>query len=187
MILESLVTTRTPAGALHLAPMGPHIEADFTRLRLRPFQTAQTCRNLQAHGEGVVHVVDDVLLLAQAAIGAVTPAPPTRPAEVVQGWILTQACRAYEFRVVTADPQMERATFVAEVVRVHRQHDFFGFNRGKHAVVEAAILATRLHLLPRADVVAEFARLAVWVQKTGGPTEHAAFAVLQAHLERSPP
>ena len=43
-----------------------------------------------------------------------------------------------------------------------RQHlfpslrDVFGFNRAKHAVLEAAILATRLHILPEDDVRRQF-------------------------------
>jgi hypothetical protein len=67
----------------------------------------------------------------------------------------------------------------AEVVHVHRLRDFFGFNRAMFAVLEAAILATRRHLLPRADIEKEYERLAVLVQKTGGPREHEAFEVLR--------
>ena len=46
------------------------------------------------------------------------------------------------------DASGERVNIEAEVVHIGRTRDFFGFNRAKHAVVEAAILATRLHLLP---------------------------------------
>src|ERR1700745_3928385 len=71
MILEGLVTTLDAAGGPHVAPMGPHVEGPaFDRFALRPFPTAQTYRNLLAHGEGVLHVTDDVLLLAKAAGGA---------------------------------------------------------------------------------------------------------------------
>ncbi len=39
------------------------------RFVLRPFRTSTTYRNLKAHGEGVLHITDDVLLLARTAIG----------------------------------------------------------------------------------------------------------------------
>jgi hypothetical protein len=68
------------------------------------------------------------------------------------------------------------------VVHVGRTRDFFGFNRAKHAVVEAAILATRLHLLPLAEVAAEYRKLRVIVGKTGGPDEHTAMDLLEAKL-----
>src|SRR3954451_23178092 len=47
MILEGLVTTTGPDGAMHLAPMGPRVEPDWTGFLLRPFPTAQTDRNLK--------------------------------------------------------------------------------------------------------------------------------------------
>ena len=64
-ILEGLVTTIDPDGGMHLAPMGPRITADWKRLLLRPFPTSHTFQNLKARGTGVLHVTDDVLLLAR--------------------------------------------------------------------------------------------------------------------------
>jgi hypothetical protein len=163
--------------------MGPHVEPSMERFVLRPYPTAQTYRNLKRHGEGVLHVTDDVLLLAQAALGEVEPMPLLVPAVRVRGWVLRDACRYYEFRVRSFDESAERVSIEAEVVHAGRLRDFFGFNRGKHAVVEAAILATRTAFLPLAEIEGEFRKLAVIVEKTGGAQERAAFAVLTRHLE----
>jgi hypothetical protein len=182
MILEGLVTTRNADGSPHLAPMGPRVGPDFARFTLRPFPTSGTYRNLLAHPEGVLHVTDDALLIAKAALGAVDPLPALRPAEVVSGFVLTDACRHYEFVVKTVDASGERVSIAAEVVHAGRHRDFWGFNRAKHAVVEAAILATRLHLLPHAEVAAEFRKLRVIVTKTGGPAEFEAMDFLEARL-----
>ena len=57
--------------------------------------------------------------------------------------------------------------------------DFFGFNRAKHAVIEAAILATRTDFLAASHIQAEFERLAVPVEKTGGHQERGAFEILR--------
>ncbi len=187
MILEGIVTTVSPAGEVNIAPMGPCVEGtDFRRFLLRPFPTAQTYCNLKAHGEGVLHITDDVLLLAQAAVGAVEPSPALLPATAVRGWVLAGACRYYEFRVVSIDEREERVRIEAEVVHAGRLRDFFGFNRAKHAVVEAAILATRLDFLPRDEIENEFRKLATVVDKTGGDAEHQAFVFLQDHLARAP-
>ena len=51
--------------------------------------------------------------------------------------------------------------------------------------MEAAILATRLHILPLAEVAAEFRKLRVIVGKTGGPAEHAAMDLLEAKLREA--
>jgi len=72
------------------------------------------------------------------------------------------------------------------VVHRGRRREFIGFNRASHAVLEAAIYATRLHLLPRAIVESELARLQVIVDKTAGEHEHEAMALLTAHVRSVP-
>jgi uncharacterized protein len=188
VILEGIVTTLNSRDMLNLAPMGPEVEAgsEMHRFVLRPYRTSTTYANLKARGEGVLHVTDDVLLLAQAAIGAaLEPFPAIRPASLVAGAILADACRFYEFRVVELDDRDDRTRIVAETIAQGRQRDFFGFNRAKHAVLEAAILATRTAWLPLRDLLLEFRKLEVLVHKTGGPAEHAAFALLYDYLREA--
>jgi hypothetical protein len=184
MILEGIVTTLDAAGAVHVAPMGPHVDPEWRQILLRPYPTSQTCRNLQAHAEGVLHVTDDVLLLARAALGRLDSPPACFPASRVRGFVLADACRFFEFRTRSWDEREERVRIEAEIVHAGRLRDFFGFNRAKHAIVEAAILATRTDFLPLDDIEAEYRRLAVLVEKTGGPQEHEAFALLRDHLAR---
>jgi hypothetical protein len=181
MILEGIVTTRTPSGEPHLAPMGPRFGSDPRRFVLRPFPTSSTYQNLLKHPAGVLHVTDDVLLLARAAVGRAI-LPPLRAAHKVQGFILETACRALEFVVREADATGERMSLHCEIVREERLRDFWGFNRAKHAVLEAAILCTRLHLIPKEEVEAEFRKLKVIVEKTAGPQEFEAFEFLQQFL-----
>ena len=185
MILEALVTTLDPGGGPHLAPMGPRVAPDWSRFTLRPFPTSHTYHNLLRHGEGVLHITDDALLLAKAAIGAVTEMPPVHPAGRVRGFVLADCCRYFEFAVKSVDTSGERVSIAAEVVHSGHVRDFFGFNRAKHAVVEAAILATRLHILPLGEVAAEFAKLRVIVGKTGGPDEEGAMDLLEAKLREA--
>jgi hypothetical protein len=54
-------------------------------------------------------------------------------------------------------------------------------------VLEAAILATRTHLLPPAQIRDEFARLQVLVDKTAGPREREAMALLTEHVRAAAP
>jgi hypothetical protein len=183
MILEGIVTTLAADGSLNVAPMGPIVEESLTRLRLRPFRTAQTYRNLKERPCGVFHVVDDVLLLARAAIDRLDLPPATFAAERVAGRVLADACRWFEFEVESCDDWQERTEIEARVVHTGRLRDFFGFNRAKHAVVEAAILATRVHLLPRDQIAAEFARLRIPVEKTAGAREQEAFDLLEEYVQ----
>lgn len=104
LILEGLVTTQDAAGNLRVAPMGPRVDRSLTELILRPFDTSQSGANLIVRRVGVFQVTDDVLLLAQAAIGR-WPAPPeVLPTPQGNGFYLTQACRWFAFRVREVEP-----------------------------------------------------------------------------------
>lgn len=179
MILEGLVTTTDADGKPHLAPMGPMVFGDFESLLLRPFPTSNTYRNLVSHAEGVFHITDDARLIAYAAVGKLTELPPTTRAHIVSGFVLNDACRAFEFCVSNVDATGERVHIEVGVVHRHTLREFLGFNRAKHAVIEAAILATRFHLLPSDDIAAEFKKLRVIVDKTGGEAEHDAMGMLE--------
>jgi uncharacterized protein len=178
MILEGIVTTINVDGSVNISPMGPIVDPDMTRLTLRPYETSTTLQNLLRTKQGVFHVTDDVELLARAAVDRLEVVPPLVRAASLDGWILADACRWYAFEVRETDTREPRARLEAAVVDRGRLRDFFGLNRAKHAVVEAAILATRLGFLPIDEVLVEMRRLAVLVEKTGGPAEHRAFRFL---------
>ena len=184
MILEGIVTTRNADGGINLAPMGPRItldeagRPDFTTFLLRPFPSSLTYANLARDRQGVLHIVDDVLLLARAAVSNDFPLPPLRPATHVEGAVLVDCCRYFEFVVDEIDDSSDRAAITARTRHTGHVRDFFGLNRGKHAVVEAAILATRRHLIDPTEIEEAFARLAPLIEKTGGPAEEQAFALL---------
>ena len=182
MILEGIVTTLAPDGTLNIAPMGPKVGRDPRRFVLRPYRTSTTYRNLKAHGEGVLHVTDDVLLLARAAISKVTDVS-SKPASIVRGRILRTTGRYHEFRVIDLEDQSERTTITIESVAEGQLTPLFGLNRAKHAVVEAAILATRLDFLPLDQIMASYRELAILVEKTGGADERLAFGLLVDHVQ----
>ena len=182
MILEGIITTVGVDGRVHITPMGPIVDASMREMVLRPYQTSTTYQNLKRTGQAIFHVTDDVELVAHAAVGEVDPLPPLRPADAVNGFVLVDACRWYALKVRKLDDTLPRTEIVADVVDRGTQRDFFGFNRAKHAVVEASILATRLEFLPLDDVLRDFSRLAPLVQKTGGPAEKRAFEFLEDYV-----
>lgn len=181
MILEAIVTSLDSQEKINVAPMGPVVEESLSRFVLKPFRTSQTLKNLKSHPEGVIHIVDNVLLLAKAAIGRVEN-PSTFPAEKIRGFVLEECCRWFEFRVLGIDDSQERAVIDTEVVHEGFHKHFFGLNRAKHAVVEAAILMTRLHLLPKNEIETEMKQLLPLVEKTGGVQEKKAWQLLEDYF-----
>jgi hypothetical protein len=187
LILEGIVTTLNADGTPNISPMGPRVDRQVTRLVLRPFRTSQTYHNLRRSGAGVFHVTDDVLLVARAATGELDAAHgelPVARATGVEGLVLADACRWFEFRVASLDDAAERTTIECRVVASRTGRDFLGFNRAKHAVLEAAILATRIGILPADQIHREMQRLSIPVEKTAGEQERRAFDLLQRYILR---
>ncbi|MFT5299301.1 MAG: hypothetical protein ACI87E_000323 [Mariniblastus sp.] len=184
MILESIVTTLNDDGTPNISPMGPTVPEDsfgtneFKSFTLRPFHSSRTFANLKRHGSGVLHVTDDVEIFAKAAIGRLEPVPELTPATSVEGFAIVDACRWYEFEVEFIDETGPRMHLNCRVVKAQRNRDFWGFNRAKHAVIEAAILATRVDFLPAEEISQQFLHLQSAIEKTSGPRELAAFQLL---------
>ena len=145
---------------------------------IKPYRATRTLRNLERSRAAVVNLTAAILLFAQAALD--DPHPPTRPAEVVEGAVLADACSWREVAVEDVDATGARARVTARVVGRRTGREYVGWNRASHAVLEASILASRARHLPAAEIRAELDRLAVLVDKTAGPREREAWAyVLQ--------
>ncbi|HBE66589.1 MAG TPA: DUF447 domain-containing protein [Planctomycetaceae bacterium] len=181
MIVEGLLTTVKDDGSPHVAPMGPVVNQSLTQWTLRPFQTSTTFQALRHYPFGIFHVVDDVLPVARAALG-IEHAFAFEPHET-GGFILPDACRWFRLEVIdwnTDDPRSEARA------RVHSSatlRDFWGWNRAKHAVLEAAIIGTRKHLIPAVELARGIEQLRSPVEKTGGARELQAWAEICEHLE----
>ena len=178
MILESIVTSRDHGGAINFAPMG--VEWGDENIVLKPFLETSTFRNVSTSRQAVVNLTDDVMLFAQGAISS--PQFAWVPASVVKGAVLQGACSWRELEILSIDATPPRSRIEARVVHSGVIREFMGFNRAKHAVLEAAILATRTHLIPADQIRDEFARLQVIVDKTAGPREHEAMALLTDYV-----
>jgi hypothetical protein len=174
MIRETIVTTADAGGKLHVAPIG--IIADGDDWIIAPFRPSTTLDNLRAVPFAVANYTDDVRVFAGCLTGR--QAWPTTASDVVPVPRLAAALAHAELKVAGVSDDAQRPRFRCRVVHRAAHAPFEGFNRAKAAVVEAAILASRLDMLPRAKVEAEIAYLQIAVAKTGGPAEHEAWSWL---------
>lgn len=174
MIVETIITTVSSGGALNIAPMGVEWGDDI--IVIKPFLETTTFRNLRDTGVAVVNLTDDASIFAHAAVESVSYA--VFSACVVAGFVLEAACSWRELEVISLDATAPRARIETRVTHRGFRREFIGFNRARHAILEAAILATRTHLLPAEQIQQELARLQVIVDKTAGPNEVAAMAFL---------
>jgi len=178
MILETIVTTRDETGRDHIAPMGIRREGGF--IVLSPFRPSATLEHVLREDCAVVNYTDDVRVFAGCLTGRY--AWPTLPVEHLPCRRLAAALAHSEVRLerVQEDPTRPRL-YCREVAHVTHAA-FAGFNRAQSAVIEAAILVSRLHMLPREKVDSEMAYLAIGLEKTAGPRELEAWGWLEARI-----
>lgn len=186
MIIEGIVTTMDEDEDIHIAAMGATVDVSFTRLVLRPFADTETFKNMERTNCGVFHVTDNANMIAHIAVNEHFDTGRYRRSSVVPGFLLPSCCRAYEFLGTDSATITDgRASFTADVVEAHHFKDFLGFNRAKHAILEAAILATRFHLLNLDDVAEEFRKFQIIVDKTGTIHDLDTMSMLQRKLNEA--
>jgi hypothetical protein len=177
-IIETVTTTINPDGTVNCAAMG--VEWGEEILVIKPYRATRTLRNLRATGAAVVNLTDDILLFTQAALG--DPHPLTLPTATIDGAVLADACSWREVTVDAIDESGPRARVTARVVGRGVGREFVGFNRARHAVLEASIIASRARWLPATQIRAELERLQVLVDKTAGPREREAMELVRRHV-----
>ncbi len=168
MIRETVVTTLSPDGVPHVAPMGaPPTEEGWL---LQPFRPSTTLDNFLATRCGVVNFTDDARIFA----GCVTrrlPTWPTVATSAIPSVRLQAALSHHEVRVARIDGSDERPKLHCVVVAEKTHRAFLGLNRAIAAVLEGAVLVSRLNMLPPEKIDAEFAYLQIAIDKTAGPSE----------------
>jgi len=178
LIRETIVTTCDARGRVHLAPLG--LIADGESWIIAPFHPSTTLENLRAVPYAVANATDDVRVFAGCLTGRRDW--PTVPALTVPVPRLAGALAHIELEVGAVTEHHERPRFHCRVVAQGAHAPFAGFNRAQAAVVEAAILVSRLRLLSREHVEGELARLAIVVDKTAGEGEREAWGWLIEHV-----
>lgn len=176
MIREAIVTTIDAAGTPHLAPLGL-IEAGELWI-LAPFRPSTTLDNLGEVACAVANYTDDPLIFAGLVTGRKNW-PLAASAEVPVPRLAGALAHA-ELAVTRVEDHEERPRFHCRVVHRAQHAPFEGFNRARNAVLEGAILVTRLHLLPREKIEREFDYLSIAIEKTAGPREQEAWSWLVA-------
>lgn len=179
MILETIVTTRDGRGGDHIAPMGIRMEG--AHIVLSPFRPSATLDHILRERSAVVNYTDDVRIFAGCLTGRYDW--PTLPASRLP-------CRRLAAALAHSEVQLERVQDDAVRPRLfcrelaHAIHaPFRGFNRAQASVIEAAILVSRLGMLPAEKVDAEMAYLAIGLEKTAGPREREAWGWLTERIE----
>jgi uncharacterized protein len=184
-IYETVVTTVGTTGAVHVAPMGVRYRGE--QVVLMPFKPSTTLDNIVATRHAVLNLMTDVRVFAGCVTGR--KQWPTRPAERVAGVRLDSALAHVELRLHEHADDAQRPVLTMSRVHEAAHAPFIGMNRAQAAVVEGAVLVSRLHMLSDDKIDAEMAYLQIAIDKTASAAEHEAWGWLReavaAHRARA--
>lgn len=179
MIYETVITTVNADGSVHIAPFGIRERGDL--IIISPFRPSTSLDNLLRTKQAVVNLTDDVRIFAGALTGRRDW--PVRRADNIDGFVLEAALAHRELMLVETKEDAVRPELSFKVVQEITHKPFRGFNRAQAAVLEAAVLVSRLHMLPSEKVAAEIAYLTIAVEKTAGEREMQAWNWLIERIE----
>lgn len=167
MIYETIVTTCSPEGEVHIAPFG--IQWHEGRVLIMPFQPSTTLQNILQTKLAVLNLTDDVRVFAAAIARKTAFATET----IADGKaIRLKECLVHH--VLTLDEVEEdevRPKLWLRVIESEMHAPFMGFNRAQAAVIELAVLVSRLQRLPIEKITQEMQYLQIAIDKTAGPRE----------------
>ncbi|MEJ1160812.1 DUF447 domain-containing protein [Prosthecomicrobium sp. N25] len=178
-ILETVVATKNADDTWHVAPYGLIREAELWVLA--PFRPSPAIDNLRRHPFAVASGPTDMRVVAGHVTGRRDW--PMVQADKVDGMRLADCFGHIELQVLEATDDETRPRFRCGVVHEAAHKPFAGFNRAQAAVLEAAILSTRLHMLPRDKIEAELKYLDIAIGKTAGEAEREAWTWIVEKIE----
>jgi hypothetical protein len=184
MIREALVVTRSAMGHAHIAPMGAQaaVLGDGVQgVLLQPFRPSTTLENLLQSRCATLNHVDDVRIIAGCLTGRRDW--PLLPAVRIECGRLAAALAHVELELDHIEDGAKRPRLFLRPVHEATHAPFPGFNRAKAAVIEAAILVSRLHMLAADKIDQEIEYLRIAIDKTAGDEEREAWGWLMAAVD----
>ena len=178
-IIETIVTTCNANGEVHIAPLG--LIAEAGQWVIAPFKPSRTLDNLRAVPFACASHTNDVRVFAGGVTGR--KVWPLEPARTITGQRLAGCVSHWELAVDHISEDAQRPRFACRIVHAASHKPWGGYNRAQAAVIEGAVLVSRLHMLPAGKVEAELAYLEIAITRTAGPVEREAWGWLMEKID----
>lgn len=167
MIFETIITTINAEGIPHVTPFGVRLEGEH--VLISPYKPSTTLNNILLTKHAVMNLTDDVRVFAAALTSR--QAWQLMPAQQVRGFRLENCLEHVELTLIEVRDDSLRPQLVMQKIYSQHHQAFNGFNRAQAAVIELAVLVSRLHMLPFEKIKAEMQYLQIAIDKTAGENE----------------
>jgi hypothetical protein len=179
MIYETIISTIDNNGKSHVTPFG--VQKKDNLFVIAPFRPSTTLENILHTQYAVMNLTDDVRIFAGAIARVQTFT--LLPATKIAGFRLAETLAHHELQLVEVNEDIERPQLLMRSVHQETHHPFSGFNRAQAAVIELAVLASRLNRLPKEKILSERDYLQIAMDKTAGEREWQAWQWLVEKID----
>ena len=179
MIYETIVSTINGQGDAHVTPFGIRMQDGL--VVISPYKPSTTLQNILSTGQAILNLTDDVRVFAGALVGRRVWS--LLPAEKIMGYRLADTLAHRELKLLKVEDDLVRPQLFLEVVHAAQHAPFQGFNRAQAAVIELAVLVSRLKRLPMEKIQQEMDYLRIAIEKTAGARELEAWSWLVEAVE----
>ncbi len=172
MIHEVIVTSLDTNNKVHIAPMGIRWKDNNNttkKIIISPFKPSKTLENLLTSRKAVINFIDDVRVFA----GIVT--------KEKKDWDIELSNPSYPYlvdtntyisvKVIDIEENDVRPNITCEEINTEIIRPFLGFNRAQSAVIEGAVLTSRLGMIEDDKIKKEIKYLKIAIDKTAGSRE----------------
>ena len=180
-IMETIVISSDADGQAHIAPFGIREREGY--IVIMPFRPSTTLDNLVQQGVATVNFTDDVRVFAGALTGR--RQWPVISGQLANTFYLENTLSHRELILHHIEEDAIRPSLYFETYREVNHRAFAGFNRAQAAVIELAVLVSRLDRLPEKKIKEEMAYLEIAISKTAGPREWTAWHWLAERVENT--
>jgi hypothetical protein len=177
-IVETIVTTVDNKGDVHIAPLG--LIQDGAHWIIAPFKPSKTLENLRLNSFAAASHTDDVRVFAGCVTGRKDW--PLAATAKIKGSRLAMCLAHWELQVDKIVEDDLRPRFLCKIVHQEQHAAWEGFSRAQAAVLELAVLTTRLKMLSPEKVESELKYLEIAISKTAAPREEEAWGWLMEKI-----
>jgi hypothetical protein len=178
-ISEVIVTTRSASGTFNAAPIGIITTTNEHFVKL--YKSSRTLSNVMEANKLAANVTSDVVLFVKAAFDDLGESHYSS----LSGFpVLKEANSSIIFQAALAEKSTEYSLFQLTplTIKINRK-ELKAINRGRNAVIEATILATRYLILnderEKEELKKQMEHYAKIVEKCGGHREKEAMGILE--------
>ncbi len=167
MILETIIISTNEKNEPHVTPFG--IQYVNENIIISPYKPSKTLNNILETKAATMNLTDDVRVFA----GALTQRQSWQLCKLENrnGYRLESCLNHVELKLIDFQEDDVRPKLVMQQINKQHHDDFKGFNRAQAAVIELAVLTSRLHMLTPEKIRSEQTYLQIAIDKTAGQRE----------------